>query len=254
MPSLVAFASLPFGMRGGVYAVQVDDQMVDVHMTALSFTPFLTITSRPELAQSIPIDGEGEGFTSYTWYDHPFVLRVVFGRNVASLGSINSCATIVQLLPAELDLYDAAALDKLREPFADRALEVLNVVISAVRRKARLFHISDLRRDDIDITVRSDQGVIIHDDPLQADLLEQEQAENESFDLLDHDDAWYQELETTLAKGYPHSLADELLIEAERAMTQRFPRQAIATCHTALEAAASALLTYGMHKQGLEDR
>ncbi|MBN1402789.1 MAG: hypothetical protein JXA74_18245 [Anaerolineae bacterium] len=254
MPALVAFASLPFGLRGEVYSVQTSKGLVDVHVSELSFTPFISISSRPELAQSLPEGGAGEGFTSYTWYDHPFVLRVVFGRNVAALGSINSCATIVRPLSAELNLASDAALERIRAPFAELALEAFNNLIAIVRYKAHLYHISDLRRDDIDITVRSEQGELLRDDPLQDDLLEQEQAQTETFDLLEQDQAWYQELAQALAKEQPLGLADDLLVEAERALTQRFPRQAIATCHTAIEAAASALLTQGMQKRGLADR
>ena len=51
----------------------------------------------------------------------------------------------------------------------------------------------------------------------------------------------------------PISLADDLLIEAERALRERFPRQAIATCHTAIEAATSGLLTRAMQARGLLD-
>jgi hypothetical protein len=254
MPALVAFASLPFGLRGEVYHVQTSKGLLEVHVSGLSFTPFISISSRPELAQTLPKAGVGEGFTSYTWYDHPFVLRVVFGRNVAALGSINSCATIVRPLPADLNLASDAALERIRAPFAELALEAFNNLIAIVRYKAHLYHISDLRRDDIDITVRSEQGELLRDDPLQDDLLQQEQAQTETFDLLEQDKAWYQELTEALAKKQPLGLADDLLIEAERALTQRFPRQAIATCHTAIEAAASALLTQGMQKRGLVNR
>ena len=44
-----------------------------------------------------------------------------------------------------------------------------------------------------------------------------------------------------------------MLIEAERALAQRFPRQAIATCHTAIEAACSSLLTGAMQHRGHPD-
>ena len=36
-------------------------------------------------------------------------------------------------------------------------------------------------------------------------------------------------------------------------MAQRFPRQAIATCHTAIEACVSVLLTRGMQRRGMSD-
>ena len=98
MPALVAFASLPFGLKGDTFTVHTSTGKVEVHISELSFTPFRAITSRSELAKSMPKGGAGEGFTSYTWDDHPFVLRVVFGRNVAALGSINSCVTIVRPL------------------------------------------------------------------------------------------------------------------------------------------------------------
>jgi hypothetical protein len=251
MPSLVAFASLPFGLRGGVYPVRLTTGVVELHISALSFTPYLSVTSRPELAQSIPPRGEGEGFTSYTWYDHPFVLRVVFGRNMAALGSINSCATIARALPAEFDLDDAPGLAALQTSFAEQALDALNNLIAVVRHQAHLYHVSDLRREDIDITVRDETGALLRDDPLQDDLLRQEQEAFETFDLLRENDTWYADLNKALRKPEPLSLADDLLTEAERALTQRLPRQAIATCHTTLEAAASALLTQGMHKRGL---
>ena len=254
MPALVAFASLPFGLRGDTFTIHTSTGDVEVHISELSFTPFLSITSRPELAQSLPKGGSGEGFTSYTWYDHPFVLRVVFGRNVAALGSINSCATIVRPLGDDLDLDNDAVLEREQAPFAAMALEAFNSLIAIVRYKARLYHISDLRRDDIDITVRNEEGRLLHDDPLQADLLREEQEQSETFDLLEQDAEWYQELKSALGEEQPLHLADDLLIEAERALTLRFPRQAIATCHTAIEAAASSLLTQGMIKRGLEDR
>ena len=43
------------------------------------------------------------------------------------------------------------------------------------------------------------------------------------------------------------------LIEAERALKQRFPRQAIATSHSTIEAAASALPTRCMQRRDLPD-
>lgn len=253
MPALVAFASLPFGLQGGLYQIRSADELVDVHITDLRFSPFLTITSRPELAQSIPARGQGEGFTTYTWYDHPFVLRVVFGRNVASLGSINSCATIAQPLPAGFDLENGSGIDDERRVFSEMALGALNNLIAVVRRKARLYHVFDLRRDDIDVTVRRDDGGVLLEDPLQAELIEEEEAQSERFDLLQQDAQWYEELATRLREPEPVGLAEDLLIEAERALSQRFPRQAIATCHTAIEAATSALLTRGMKRRGRSD-
>jgi len=254
MPALVAFASLPFGLRERVYDVNTPQGTMRVHISGLRFTPFLTITSRPELAQIIPKNGQGEGFTTYTWYDHPFVLRVVFGRNVASLGSINSSATIVERLEKGFDIYDETAMGTRRDAFAAQALTALNNLISAVRRKARLYHVFDLRRDDIDISVRDDDGSLLLEDPLHAKLIQEEEEESERFDLANKTDVWYAELGRALEREEPVGLADELLIEAERALAQRFPRQAIATCHTTLEAAASIVLTYGMRRRGLEDR
>ena len=98
------------------------------------------------LAQSIPEGGQGEGFTSYTWHDHPFVLRVVFGRNVAALGSINSSASIFRPLPANVDIDDDTTMTPLHDEFSEMALLALNNLIAAVRRKAPLYHILDLRR------------------------------------------------------------------------------------------------------------
>src|SRR5512147_2727654 len=94
--NLVAFTSLPFGVRGGNYNLATPSGPVTIIVTDLSFNAFVTLTSRPQLARAMPQNGQGEGFISYTWYDHPFVLRVTFGPGVASLGSINSLATIVQ--------------------------------------------------------------------------------------------------------------------------------------------------------------
>jgi hypothetical protein len=253
MATLVAFASLPFGLRGGVYEICTSAGTVSVHVSELQFNPFLAISPRPELAQSIPSRGQGEGFTSYTWYDHPFVLRVVFGRNVASLGSINSCATIVEMLPSEDILHDEEALAAQRRDFAERSLTAFNNLISVVRRKAKLYHVFDLRRDDIDLTVRREDGTILREDPLQSKLIREEEAQADTFDLMQYEDAWYEDLGTLLANEEPVGLAEDLLIEAERALAQRFPRQAIATCHTAIEAAASALLTRGMLKQDHPD-
>ena len=254
MANLVAFASLPFGLRSETYDIKTLMGAVEVHVSELRYNPFLTITSRPELAQSIPEGGQGEGFTSYTWYDHPFVLRVSFGRNVASLGSINSCATIVRPLTDDLDLDDERELAPIRDHFAGMALAALNSLIAAVRRKARLYHVFDLRREDIDITIRREDGLILGDDPLQSKLIQEEEAQTETFDLLQRSPEWYEELGETLRQGESVSLADDLLIEAERALVQRFPRQAIATCHTAIEAAASVLLTRGMHRRGFSDQ
>lgn len=253
MPSIVAFASLPFGLRGGTYAIATPQGPVEVRVSELRFTPYMTITSRPELAQSIPKEGEGEGFTSYTWYDHPFVLRVVFGRNVAALGSISSCATIARPLADIGLLDDAQALAQECRLVSDLALAAFNNLIAVVRRKARLYRVFDLRRDDIEITVRHDDGSILREDPLYAELVEEETALSEQFDLRQLGDAWYRDLAEALREQEPVGLAEDLLIEAERALQQRFPRQAIATCHTAIEAATSALLTQAMQGHGCAD-
>lgn len=255
MPALVAFASLPFGLKDGMHEISTPMGAVDVHISELRYSRFLTITSRPELAQSIPERGEGGGFTTYTWYDHPFVLRVVFGRNVAALGSINSCATVVRPLSDDIDMDDEQALSPVRKEFSALALAALNNLIAVVRRKARLYHVFDLRRDDIEITIRSEHdGTVLRDDPLQAMLVREEVAETDRFDLLQEGPEWYRDLSDALRQEEPVTLAEDLLIEAERALAQRFPRQAIATCHTAMEAAVSALLTRGMHRQDMSNR
>ena len=175
MTSIVAFASLPFGLRGGIYEIQTRTGSMEVHVSEQGFSPFLNVCSRPELMQGLPSSGQGEGFTSYTWYDHPFVLRVAFGRNVAALGSINSCATLALPVPENVDASDAKQIVPLRDQFVADAIEALNRLISVVRRRARIYHVFDLSRDDIDITVRDDQGYLLHDDPLQEDLIKQEE-------------------------------------------------------------------------------
>ncbi|MEA3407973.1 MAG: hypothetical protein U9R48_07835 [Chloroflexota bacterium] len=254
MAMLLAFASLPFALRGGTYTVRTDEGLVDIVVSERSFNRFLTITSRPELAQSIPEGGEGEGFTSYTWYDHPFVLRVVFGRNVASLGSVNSGATIVRPLPERIDPHDESALSPIRQHFSELALAALNYLIALVRRRARLYQIFDLWREDIDVTVRSDDGAVLVEDPLQEKLIQEERVYNQTFDLMDQDEEWYRELNEMLQQEEPVTLAQSLLMEAERALVERFPRQAITTCYTAIEAAASSLLSRGMRRRDKSDR
>jgi len=250
MATLVAFAGLPFGLREDVYEVKTPLETVRVHVSAQRYTPVVTITSRPELAQSIPADGLGDGWTSYTWYDHPFVLRVAFGRNVASLGTLNSCATIARSLPDGQDLDRAS---ELIEPFGEVALTALNNLIAVVRRKARLYQVFDLRREDIDISIRDDDGKLLREDPMHAALVQQEQHQADSFDLVQQSSGWYQEVGDALQVPEPVSLAQDLLMEAERALGQRFPRQAIATSHTAIETAASRLLNRGMTRRGIPD-
>ena len=140
MPALVAFASLPFGIAGGPYQVNTVYGMQTVHVTAQTYTPFLTIASHPAATRVLAAQDQAEGLTSYSWYDHPFVLRVVFGRNIASLGSINSSGTIVLPLEADCD-WRAGAFDALRDTFAGQALAALNNLIAAVRGKAKLYHV-----------------------------------------------------------------------------------------------------------------
>lgn len=251
---LLAFASLPFALRGGTYAVRTDEGPVDVVVSDRSFNRFLTITSRPELAQSIPEGGEGEGFTSYTWYDHPFVLRVAFGRNVASLGSVNSGATIIRPLPGDMDPDDESALSPVRQRFSEMALAAFNNLIALVRRRARLYQVFDLWREDIDVTVLDEDGHVLVEDPLQEELIQDERAYHQTFDLMEKDEEWYDELEKSLQKENSVGLPQSLLMEAERALVERFPRQAITTCHTAIEAATSNLLTRGMGQRGKSDR
>ncbi|MBM3188298.1 MAG: hypothetical protein FJZ90_06190 [Chloroflexi bacterium] len=251
--NVIAFASLPFGLRGGTYRIATPLGPIDVHVSDLRFTPFVTITSRPELAQRIPDGGLGEGLTTYTWYDHPFVLRVLFGRNVASLGSINSSATIAEPLTDEAILRDQRALSGVYQALSERALAALNNLIAVVRHKARLHHVSDLRREDIEITVRRDDGAVVREDPLHRELVQKEAMQSERFDLSRMTPAWYDELARSLAREEPVGLAEDLLIEAERALQQRFPRQAIATCHTAIEAGTCALLTRAMLRRGCSD-
>ncbi len=253
MPALVAFASLPFGINGGPYQVNTPLGPKTVHVTDLTYTPFLTITSRPGLARALPRMEQVEGLTSYSWYDHPFVLRVVFGPSIASLGSINSSGTIVQPLPPDADWHSPGSIDEQRDAFAMSALAAFNNLIAVVRGKAKLYHIFDLRRDDIDVTVRADDGSVLVEDPLQASLIEKEEALGDQFDLTHEGEQWYDELRVGLLREEPVGLADDLLIETERALAQRFPRQAIATCHTTIEAAVSVLLTHGMQRQGLSD-
>ena len=254
MATLVAFASLPFGLRGGEYQITTPVGTFTAQVSDLRFNPLITITSRPELAQMIPASGEGEGFTSYSWYDHPFVLRVLFGRNVASLGSINSYASIVRPLSESLDLNDEAALEKEREAFAEQALTAFNNLIAVVRQKARLYHVFDLSREDIDVSVRREDGTVIREDPLQASLAKKEEESNAGLDLVHQPDEWYLELRTMLQEPEPVSLSESLMMEAERALLQRFPGQAIATCHTAIEAAVSALLTKRMIRRNVPDK
>jgi hypothetical protein len=251
---LVAFASLPFGMRGGDYPVAIGDEQVVVRVADQRFNPFLSVTSRPELAQSLPQGRIDDRFTSYTWYDHPFLLQVVFGRNVAALGSISSMATVVEPLPRARMRADLQEMDQRMERFGGRAMRACNTIIAAVRRRAHLYQLLDLTREDIEITIRDDNGAVLRHDPVEGIVAEQQARETESFDLVERDDLWYAELREHLAGTGGGSLAEDLLLEAERALAQRFARQAVATCYSALEAAAASLLTARMKVHGRSDR
>lgn len=249
--NLVAFTSLPFGIRGGNYELTTPRGQTVILITDRTFNPFITLASRPFQVPPIPPDGQGEGFISYTWYDHPFVLRVTFGPGIASLGSINSLATIVQHLPESFDIDEPGSNLALRDEFTDSSLEAFNQLIDVMRRKARLYHLRDLIRADIQITIRDENGRVIVDDPLEGKLAEETENPTSSLDLTDRPDAWYQEVRQELLASEPADLADELLMEAERALAERLPREALATCHTVLETEVSSLLTAGMTKRGL---
>lgn len=251
---LVAFASLPFGMRGGEYPVSLDDTQVVVRVAEQRFNPFLSVTSRPELAQSLPQQRFDDRFTSYTWYDHPFLLQVVFGRNVAALGSVSSMATVVEPLPAEYLRASSDELNRWMEAFGHRAMRACNKLIAAVRRRAHLYQLLDLIREDIEITIRDDAGMVLRRDPVEGVVAERQAREAESFDLVDRDDDWYHDLREHLAGASDGGLAEDLLLEAERALAQRFARQSVATCYSALETAVAALLTARMKGHGRSDR
>ncbi|MHB9032728.1 MAG: hypothetical protein ACYC6L_06745 [Anaerolineae bacterium] len=250
--NLVAFTSLPIGLRGGSYELTTPKGQVNIIVTDLHFNPFVTLTSQPHLAKALPQNGQGEGFISYTWYDHPFVLRVAFGPGVASLGSINSLATIVQRLDETLEPDSSIFETTLYQDFAQNSLEAFNFLIGVMRRKSRLYHLHDLMRSDVQITVRDEAGIVKLDDPLEGQLAREETEQSTStFDLSERNAAWYQDLRNALLADEPVDLADELLMEAEHALSERFPRQALATCHSVLETAVSNLLTIGMTKRGL---
>jgi hypothetical protein len=252
MPVLVAFASLPFGLREGTYAIETSQGTITAHISGQRYQPFLYVGDAQDAGHSLCLDELGDDVTTYTWYDHPFVLRVVFGANMAALGSINSGVTVVEPVEQAL-LEEPQKLASLRDEFVARALEAMNNLVAVVRRQGHLYHLFDLRREDIDLTVRNDDGAVLIEDPLQDDLIRAEVAHSETFDLVSRNEAWYRELGRALGEAQPVDLADELLMEAERALAQRFPRQAIATCHTALEAASSALLTGAMLLRGVAD-
>ncbi len=254
MSHLVAFASLPFGMRGGEYPISLGHTRVVVRVAEQCFNPFLSVTSRPELAQNLPHDRFDDRFTSYTWYDHPFLLQVIFGRNVAALGSVSSMATVVKPLPASVMRADARELDRRMEAFARVAMRAYNKLIAAVRRRAHLYQLLDLAREDVEITIRDDVGALLRRDPVEVVVAERQAREAESFDLVDRDDEWYAGLREQLASSGEGNLAEELLLEAERALAQRFARQSVATCYSALEAATAALLTVRMKGRGRSDR
>jgi len=253
MAAMVAFASLPFGLGGGEYETATAAGPVTVHVTESQYSPLVTVSAGSGSQEPSPGGSEGDAGTSYTWYDHPFVLRVVFGGDGASLGSIGSSASILRPLPDDADIDDQATLAGMREDFSEVALDALNHLIAVVRRKARLYRVLDLRRDDIEITVRDLDGTLLCEDPLHEALVQQETELAESFDLLEQSPQWYQELATALREPEPVSLADELMMESERAHSQRFTRQAITTCHTAVETAVSALLSRQMGRRGITD-
>jgi len=253
MTLLVAFASLPFGVRERSYTVTTESGPLTIHISERRFIPLISVSTEGEPVDASALDEGQASTTAYTWYDHPFVLRVLFGENRAALGSINSGATVVRRLPEDLDLAAPEQLHAARDRFAIEALEALNNLVAVIRRKAKLYHLFDLRRDDIDLTVRADDGTVLVEDPLQDQLIREEEARAEIFDLVGQSSAWYRDLDRAMREQRPVELADELLIEAERALFQRFPRQTIASCHTTIEAAASALLTEGMLRRGLDD-
>ena len=261
VPILVAFASLPFGLKAGEYEIATTAGVVAAHVTASQYSPFVTVSSGPGSQGSHPAGGQARSghmleadAVSYTWYDHPFVLRVVFDRNAASLGSISSCASILRHLPDDTDLDDKTAMAALRETFSEVALAALNHLVAVVRRQARLYRVLDLRRDDIEITVRDLNGTVLCQDPLHEVLAQEEVELAERSELSQQSSEWYQQLVAALKAPDSVGLADELMMEAERAYSQRFTRQAITTCHTAVETAASALLRWGMSRRGLGDR
>jgi hypothetical protein len=251
MPLLVAFASLPFGLRERSYVVPSGSGPLTVHVSEQRFSPLISVGAETNTADA-STDEDGVT-TTYTWYDHPFVLRVLFARDRAALGSINSGATVIRRLPDNADLRTPEQMNAARDLFGSEALDALNNLVAAVRRKAHLYHLYDLRRDDIDLTIRDDDGSVLAEDPLQDELIREEEARTETFDLLGQGPAWYRDLDRALQEQHPVDLADELLIEAERALEQRFPRQTIASCHTTIEAAASSLLTDGMVRRGMDD-
>jgi hypothetical protein len=260
MAIMVAFASLPFGLKGGEYEIATAAGPVTAHVTESQYSPLVGVSSGSGLQEASPGGDEGrlgrifeDAATSYTWYDHPFVLRVVFGGDGASLGSIGSSASILRPLPDDTDIDDGPAIAAMRQDFSEVALGALNHLIAVVRRKARLYRVLDLRRDDIEITVRDLDGTLLCEDPLHEALVQQETELAESFDLLGQSPQWYQEMATALREPEPVSLADELMMEAERAYSQRFTRQAITTCHTAVETGVSALLSRQMRRRGLTD-
>ena len=253
MPLLVAFASLPFGIQERSYTVPTPSGPLAVHVSEQRFSPLISVGPAESTEQSNLVFDEDSVTTTYTWYDHPFVLRVLFGKDRAALGSINSGATILRRLPDEVNLRNQDELAAARDLFATEALSALNNLVAVVRRKARLYHLFDLRRDDIDLTVRDDDGTVLAEDPLQDELIREEEARTETFDLSGEGAAWNRDVDRALMEHRPIELADELLIEAERALSQRFPRQTIASCHTTVEAAASALLTEGMLRRGMDD-
>ncbi|NLX42435.1 MAG: hypothetical protein GXY79_03045, partial [Chloroflexi bacterium] len=96
MPLLVAFASLPFGIRERTYTVHGTSGQLTVHVSEQKFSPLIAVSPSGSATDDAPPTDPWS--TTYTWYDHPFVLQVIFGVDHATLGSINSTATVIRRL------------------------------------------------------------------------------------------------------------------------------------------------------------
>ena len=79
MPLLVAFASLPFGIRERSYTVSAESGPLTVHVSEQQFSPLIAVGTQPSAEDPSALFGDDVITTTYTWYDHPFVLRVMFG-------------------------------------------------------------------------------------------------------------------------------------------------------------------------------